>query len=251
MGAQVTATLLAKTPGRLECSRLPLGESRLLLLGALAVLLALGGCSSGGEPPAPGTVVCTKAADCPEGFECIAQVEREDGLCFPLQQCRDAEDQCDGRDEDCNGVADDVIWAGAPCDSGRKGLCLTGARTCELGFETCVAAVTPVAEVCDGQDNDCDGTADEDFDFSSDSAHCGGCNNACPPGTACTLANCAEVNCRDGDDNDGDGFADCDDAKCAGRPCGMPGDGRVCALVEAPAPDGGTEPVMVPACVVP
>ncbi len=254
MRAVWTATLLGCRTGRSLCRASA-------LWGALCFALAfvagapLGGCSSE-EPPAPGTAPCTKGADCPEGYECIAQALRDDGLCFPLQTCRDREDQCDGRDEDCNGVADDVLWAGAPCDSGRQGACRPGVRTCELGFETCQPSVAPVAEVCDGQDNDCDGAADEDFHFATDDANCGGCGNACPAGTTCAFANCAETNCRDGEDNDEDGFADCEDAQCLGRPCGTPGDGRVCALVMPPPSDGGMEPdggepQPVPACVVP
>jgi hypothetical protein len=34
-------------------------------------------------------------------------------------------------------------------------------------------------EVCDEQDNDCDGRIDEEFDLNTDLAHCGECGNAC------------------------------------------------------------------------
>ena len=34
-------------------------------------------------------------------------------------------------------------------------------------------------EICDGADNDCDGSIDEDFDFASDLRHCGGCFKTC------------------------------------------------------------------------
>ena len=34
-------------------------------------------------------------------------------------------------------------------------------------------------EICDGQDNDCDGMIDEDFDFQTNTTHCGGCFKPC------------------------------------------------------------------------
>src|SRR5690349_573727 len=34
-------------------------------------------------------------------------------------------------------------------------------------------------EACDGIDNDCNGIVDDGFDFTKDSANCGGCNIAC------------------------------------------------------------------------
>jgi hypothetical protein len=71
-------------------------------------------------------------------------------------------------------------------------------------------------EICDGKDNDCDGTADDSaicpgmgmcqagvctcapteqcngvcVDKTSDEAHCGGCNQPCPPGAVCQGSMC-------------------------------------------------------------
>ena len=62
-------------------------------------------------------------------------------------------------------------------------------------------------ETCNGFDDDCDGRTDEDFDFSSNAAHCGGCGNACPESTICDTGVCKVV-CPVG-------FADCDnDGTC-------------------------------------
>ena len=54
-----------------------------------------------------------------------------------------------------------------PCYTGdlatrNEGLCQDGTQTCVGGFwEACVGDITPVAEVCDGEDNNCDGITDE------------------------------------------------------------------------------------------
>ena len=48
----------------------------------------------------------------------------------------------------------------------------------------------PTPEVCDGLDNDLDGNIDEDWDFYSDTNHCGGCNMVCPPDSTCDAGVC-------------------------------------------------------------
>ena len=42
----------------------------------------------------------------------------------------------------------------------------------------------PSAEVCDGVDNDCDETIDEDFDTMTNPTHCGRCDQPCGPANA-------------------------------------------------------------------
>jgi Notch-like protein len=76
---------------------------------------------------------------------------------------------CDGLDNDCNGRTDEAAnggfltqacYSGAPGTQG-VGPCRGGAQTCDNGrYGACVGEVVPAAEICDGQDNNCDGRAD-------------------------------------------------------------------------------------------
>ncbi len=78
---------------------------------------------------------------------------------------------CDGVDNDCNGVADNGFeQLGQACDGGDGDLCLTGTFTCtaDLTALVCSEIGPGMTEICDEQDNDCDGGIDEDFDADQD-----------------------------------------------------------------------------------
>ncbi len=97
------------------------------------------------------------------------------GAC--LGEIRAGEEICDTRDNDCNGLVDDVEGGcGCPeagverdCYSGLAetegvGRCRAGRQVCldgGAGWSVCEGEVTPVAELCNGQDDDCDGESDE------------------------------------------------------------------------------------------
>nr|WP_240806783.1 MopE-related protein [Polyangium spumosum] len=68
---------------------------------------------------------------------------------------------CDGLDNDCNGLVDDgsISQVGDPCGS-DTGECQSGALACAAGVLDCVGDIGPTQELCDGKDNDCDGTID-------------------------------------------------------------------------------------------
>jgi hypothetical protein len=73
---------------------------------------------------------------------------------------------CNTLDDDCNGTVDDVSWMGQMCmvvfdDGGSpKGECAKGTRTCIAGLDSCTGA-KPMAEVCNGKDDNCNGQYDE------------------------------------------------------------------------------------------
>ena len=69
------------------------------------------------------------------------------------------EELCNGLDDNCNGVVDDV--PAAPCGGSEVGACRRGTQVCANGVLACEGEVRPVGEVCDNDDNDCDGTTDE------------------------------------------------------------------------------------------
>jgi|GEM_PF-3227755 len=82
-------------------------------------------------------------------------------------------ESCDGEDNDCDGIVDEDCACKKnnetrPCYTGSKdhegkGACKSGVQTCIKGqWSGCVGETLPTSESCDGQDNDCDGTVDED-----------------------------------------------------------------------------------------
>src|SRR5205823_3384023 len=62
------------------------------------------------------------------------------------------------------------------------GQCKAGAITCSSGIKVCTGSVGPSSEVCDGIDNDCNGTIDDGYGYpryTSDVNNCGACSNRC------------------------------------------------------------------------
>ena len=73
---------------------------------------------------------------------------------------------CNDKDDDCDGQTDeDFPGLGEPCSVMEADCTITGTLACTEGGGAVYCAGTPtaVAESCNGLDDDCDGTTDEDF----------------------------------------------------------------------------------------
>jgi hypothetical protein len=137
--------------------------------------------------------ICGRDEDCPEGFDCVlvttssTDAERR---CLPTDYCADSDEDgfgvgpgcsgvdcndddaavnlgvdevCDGVDNDCDETVDEnSADVGDDCSTGFEGVCAPGRTQCVDGGVQCVAFASPADEVCDGEDNDCDGSVDED-----------------------------------------------------------------------------------------
>jgi hypothetical protein len=143
-------------------------------------------------------------------------------------------DTCNGVDDDCDGMIDDVTGVGAACDTGLLGVCAAGVLSCDgvaAGeLPTCAVGVVPGDPegssdeiVCNHLDDDCDGDTDEGFaeGFDSDPENCGDCGVTCGDiccGGACVNSASDEANC-------GDCGVACDTGElCDGGQCECGGD---------------------------
>ncbi len=71
---------------------------------------------------------------------------------------------CNNLDDDCDGVVDDnPTDAGAACGMSNIYPCTKGTQQCQNGMLVCVGAINPGVETCNGVDDDCDGTTDNNL----------------------------------------------------------------------------------------
>jgi hypothetical protein len=96
-------------------------------------------------------------------------------------------DVCNGEDDDCDGKTDEGL-SGQQCtvsDPSVKGACAMGIALCRKGNADCVRYVTPDVETCNGVDDDCDGTVDEDTGVKCYPAGTPGCTSDGMDGYTC------------------------------------------------------------------
>ncbi|MFO0685537.1 MAG: putative metal-binding motif-containing protein [Sandaracinus sp.] len=96
---------------------------------------------------APGAALAVAGTDCDDGTPAIHP---------------GAAEVCDTIDNDCDGVVDPgcscTTGATRPCEA--LGRCASGTQTC-LGGSYGACSIQPVAETCNGLDDDCNGVTDE------------------------------------------------------------------------------------------
>ncbi len=212
--------------------------------------------------PASGSCACADFTQ--HGQERACSVATNTGRCSGVEICSVAgwgtcsaatpsDEDCNGRDDDCDGTVDEDLRLGDVCtnDVGGVGSC-PGTRVCRGTLGWACDGPTPTPEICDGLDSDCDGKTDEDFKnadgaFALDTA-CGRCGNDCTTrfangvgrcaGTggafACEVARCDEGFVLFGGQCVPPIDTTCqpctDDVDCLGGSCVPFGDGNVCAM---------------------
>jgi hypothetical protein len=94
------------------------------------------------------------------GLACAMGDVCQGGMC--VRTCMPSPEVCNGRDDDCDGMVDEGNpGGGGACNTGLPGVCSQGSVTCTNGALACRQNLQPTAEVCNGMDDNCNGTVDE------------------------------------------------------------------------------------------
>ena len=173
-----------------------------------------------------GSSTCSDSLD----NDCDGKTDAADASC--AQACVPSTEVCDGKDNDCDGQIDEGLTS-TPTTCGVGTCASAGTLSCVSGqmVDSCKAG-TPSAEVCDGKDNNCNGTVDDGIASTPTTCGVGVCAatgqstcqngkmvNTCTAGTPQTEGPIGDPTCGDGLDNDCNGLTDTADSKCASTVC--------------------------------
>ena len=114
-------------------------------------------CAAGGAGVVCNAPDANGSAEICDGLDNNCNGQVDEGL-VNCQPCAAQPEVCNGKDDDCDGKIDDGVATGV-CGT-DVGECKAGTRQCVAGKSSCVGAVGPGTEICDGLDNDCDGVRD-------------------------------------------------------------------------------------------
>lgn len=126
----------------------------------------------------PDIEVLVRALDCPLGGS----------LAFALHCTAIERESCNGLDDDCNGVVDDVKEVDFQTDSGNCGECghrCAEGQICSAGYCICPSDYRPPCMICDST-----GCRERCVDYAFDPDNCASCGRSCPAGYECSWGEC-------------------------------------------------------------
>lgn len=132
---------------------------------SLIVVMGVSGCTDPILVKAPECAV-GETRSCTSSCDALTAVQTcgENGWGPCEETGEPGEETCNGRDDDCDGLVDETFpEQGATCGS-EVGQCRQGRIVCEGGYLSCAGGHAPETEICNGEDDDCDGEIDEDID---------------------------------------------------------------------------------------